>query len=213
MVPKLRTQEIRHAQKGQLLFTPEQAQQMREHQTRFLERPGMQLRVTVRVYDAVNLSWATLSQAEREAEKIFLYAGIQIAWVAGPLSAAANVETPIETLRIWPRAAAGKIPTGSETLGLCLSLETGEAVVLADVVQERSMFGSTTFADLLGITMAHELGHLLLRSEKHSVKGVMSAPFTETALADDARGRLRFTTDEGKKMRNEVKRWMLKSER
>jgi len=41
MVPKLRTQEIRRAQKGQLLFTPEQAQQMREHQTRFLERPGM----------------------------------------------------------------------------------------------------------------------------------------------------------------------------
>jgi hypothetical protein len=30
MVPKFRTQELRRAQKGQLLFTPEQAQRMRE---------------------------------------------------------------------------------------------------------------------------------------------------------------------------------------
>jgi hypothetical protein len=36
MVPKFRTQELRRAQKGELRFTPEQAQRMRESQTLFL---------------------------------------------------------------------------------------------------------------------------------------------------------------------------------
>jgi hypothetical protein len=36
MVPKFRTQELRRAQKGELLFTPDQAQRIRERQTLFL---------------------------------------------------------------------------------------------------------------------------------------------------------------------------------
>ena|SRR5215813_6190584 len=88
----------------------------------------------------------------------------------------------------------------------CLFLEGGDAVVLADVIQERAKFGPTNFSELLGITMAHELGHLLLRSAKHSVTGVMGVAFTETGMAADERGRLRFTSGEGEKMRNEIKR-------
>ena len=115
------------------------------------------------MYDATNLSWTTLNRAEEEAEKIFRYVGIQLIWANVPSSSSnVNDDTPIETLRIWPRAAAGRIPTSSDTLGFCLSLEGGDAVVLADVIQERAKFGPTNFSELLGITMAHELGHLLL---------------------------------------------------
>jgi hypothetical protein len=96
------------------------------------------LRVSVRVYNGVNLSSGDLSRAEREAERIRLYAGIHLTWTAGLRGADVNDGSPSEEwnpaslqLRIWPRAMAGKRPTSSETLGFCLSFENGDAVVLA----------------------------------------------------------------------------------
>ena len=174
-----------------------------------------ELRVMVNVYNGVNLSSSELSRAEREAEKIFLYAGIQLTWTTGLLAADLNDNATSERgnaaslqLRLWPRAVAGKRPTSSETLGFCLSLENGDAVVLADAIQKRAVFGSTHFADLLGLAMAHELGHLLLRSAAHSVSGIMRARWTEKGLRDDDRGYLRFTATEAESMRTEVRRRM-----
>ena len=171
-----------------------------------------ELRVMVNVYNGVNLSSSDLSRAEREAEKIFLYAGIQITWTTGLFAADVNDNATSERgnaaslqLRLWPRAVAGKRPTSAETLGFCLSLENGDAVVLADAIQKRAVFGSTQFADLLGLAMAHELGHLLLQSERHSVSGIMRAQLTEKALRDDDRGYLRFTAAEAESMRTEVR--------
>jgi len=173
------------------------------------------LRVMVNVYNGVNLSSSELSRAEREAEKIFLYAGIHLTWRSGLMAVdlddnATSVSGNAASLqlRLWPRAVAGKRPTSSETLGFCLSLENGDAVVLADAIQKRAVFGSTHFSDLLGLAMAHELGHLLLRSAAHSVAGIMRARLTEKALWDDDRGYLRFTADEAQSMRSEVRRRM-----
>ena len=174
-----------------------------------------ELRVMVNVYNGVNLSSSDLSRAEREAENIFLYAGIQITWTTGLFAADVNDNATSERgnaaslqLRLWPRAVAGKRRTSSDTLGFCLSLGNGDAVVLADAIQKHVVFGSTQFADLLGLAMAHELGHLLLQSEHHSVTGIMRARLTERALRDNDRGYLRFTLGEAESMRSEVKRRM-----
>jgi hypothetical protein len=174
-----------------------------------------ELLVMVKVYNSINLSASDLSRAEREAEKIFLYAGIQLTWTTGLLAVDLNDDTPSVPwnstslqLRIWPRAKAGKRPTSSETLGFCLSLENGDAVVLADAIRKRAVFGSTSFADLLGLAMAHEMGHLLLRSTAHSVTGIMRARWTEKALRDDDRGYLRFAQGEAESVRSEVMRRM-----
>jgi hypothetical protein len=85
-------------------------------------------------------------------------------------------------------------------------LENGDAVVLADTIRDRAVFGPSNFADLLGLAMAHELGHLLLRSPVHSVTGIMRHQWTEKQLRDDDRGYLRFTAGEAESMRNEVSR-------
>ena len=174
-----------------------------------------ELRVTVQVYNGVNLSSSELSRAEREAAKIFQYAGIQLTWTAGVLGAGVNENTPSERwntaflqLRIWTRAMVGKKPLGSETLGLCISLENGDALVLADAIWKRAAFGTTDPTDLLGLAMAHELGHLLLRSARHSVTGIMRARWSERQLRDDDRGYFRFTPGEAETMQNEVRRRM-----
>lgn len=175
--------------------------------------PDYELRVTVRVYDGVNLSPIDLSRAEQEAEKIFRYAGIQLTWTAGMLLADRNHNTPSEMwnpaflqVRIWKRAMGAEKLTDYETLGFCLSVNDGDAVVLADAIRKRTVFWNTNFVDLLGLTMAHELGHLLLRSPNHSVTGIMRARWTERGLAEDDRGYLRFSNGEAQSMRNEVRR-------
>ena len=180
-----------------------------------------ELRVTVQVYNGVNLSSSVVSRAEQEAEKVFKFAGIQLTWTAGVLGATVTDNAPSTRwdpaslqLRIWPRAMAGKRLTSSETLGFCLSLPNSDAVVLADAIRKRAIFGPTNFADLLGLAMAHELGHLLLRSASHSVTGIMRARWAEKQLRDDDRGYLRFTPDEAESMSKEVMRRMgLKSAR
>jgi hypothetical protein len=114
------------------------------------------LPVTVVVYNAVNLRVDILSPAERKAERIFGYAGIQLQWAPGLMGADVRDKTPSQIwnpaalrLRIWARAAAGKQPSSADTLGFCLSLEHGEAVVLADAIQEHVVLDSPGFADLL----------------------------------------------------------------
>jgi hypothetical protein len=174
-----------------------------------------ELRVAVHVYNGVNLSSSVLSRAEQEAEKIFEFAGIQITWTGGVLGADVTANTPSARwdpgslqLRVWSREMAGKRPKSSETLGFCLSLPNSDAVVFADAIQKRAVFGPTNFADLLGLAMAHELGHLLLRSASHSVTGIMRARWAEKQLRDDDRGYLRFTPAEAESMSKEARRRM-----
>jgi len=176
---------------------------------------ALDLQMTVDVYNGINLSPDELGRAEREAERIFRYAGIQLRWTAGLLGSNVDNNTPSETrspralqLRIWSRVAAGKRPSGADTLGFCLSLENGDAVVLADAIQQHAVFGAPDFSDLLGLAMAHELGHLLLRSAGHSVMGMMRARWTKNMLREDQRGYFRFTADEAESMRKEVRRRM-----
>jgi hypothetical protein len=186
-----------------------------EHGSRSVLDTASELRVTVRVYNSVNLSTGELNRAEGEAAKIFQFTGIHLTWTTGLLIAAVNDNTPSERwdpaslqLRIWTRAMAGKRLSSSETMGFCVSLKNGDAVVLADAVQKRAVFGTTDAADLIGLAMAHELGHLLLRSAAHSVTGIMRSRWTERALRADGQGYLRFTAGEAESMRNEVRRRM-----
>jgi hypothetical protein len=174
-----------------------------------------ELRVLVNVYNGVNVSSSELSRAERKAEKIFLNAGIQLTWTTGLLAAdlndnATNLRWNAASLqlRLWTRAAAGNRPTSSETLGLCLSLEHGDAVILADAIQKRAVVGKIHFADLLGLVIAHELGHLLLRSADHSADGIMQARWGKKELNDGECGYLRFTPAEAESMRSEVRQRM-----
>lgn len=172
--------------------------------------------VTVNVYNGIHLAPSDLERAEREAERIFLYAGIRVVWTSGKLATDAKPAPLIVgskgvtlQLRVWTRAIAEEKAVGYETLGFCLSRENGEVVVLADAIQKRAVVGTTKFTDLLGLAMAHELGHVLLRSMSHSVTGVMQARWTEKCLREDERGFLRFTAGEAVLMREEVRRRMV----
>ena len=61
---------------------------------------------------------------------------------------------------------------------------------------------------MLGATMAHEIGHLLLGSNAHSARGVMRARLKREEVGQAARGDLRFTAEQAEAIR---KAWFLVS--
>ena len=67
--------------------------------------------------------------------------------------------------------------------------------------------GRVTFwPTLLGHTMAHEMGHLLLGQGNHSRKGIMAVEWSEKDLQRATQGSLRFNSRQAEKIQAQVQR-------
>jgi hypothetical protein len=96
----------------------------------------------------------------------------------------------------------------SKALGYRLSLERGQTVVLFDAVQNLAETWGKDAADLLGLTIAHEIGHLLLKNSGHSNLGMMQARYLQKDMMSFERGHLNFSWEQIDFMRSEVRRRM-----
>ena len=160
--------------------------------------PETPARVDVYVFDgSAQFLPADLSNAEALVAKIFGKVGIQVTWVQD--ASAAHL-----LLRIWESSTVRGTRVTSDALGFRLSLN--EAVVLADATRKTAAEWKVDPVLCLGLTMAHEMGHLLLQSETHSVSGVMKSRWLRPDLAIAERGALTFTAQEGHLMRNGLRR-------
>jgi hypothetical protein len=81
-------------------------------------------------------------------------------------------------------------------------MEKNEAIVLADATQNSAAMWNVDPVLYLGLTMAHEMGHLLLQSATHSLAGIMKARWPPEDLRAAERGNLTFTSEESRSMRN-----------
>jgi hypothetical protein len=110
-------------------------------------------------------------------------------------------------LRLWTRAGVGLSTYGEDTLGFRVSMEMSTAIIISDEIRKRGATAVTNPGDLLGLVMAHEIGHLLLRSKVHSAEGIMQARLA-TGLRDRTRTLLVFTRQQANSARYEVRRRM-----
>jgi hypothetical protein len=157
-----------------------------------------QVRVTVYVFDgSAQFLPGDLITAETLATKMFQKVGIQVMWVAD--ASAANL-----LLRVWESSTVRGTRVTSDALGFRLSMS--EAVVLSDATRKVAANWKVDPVLCLGLTIAHEMGHLLLQSETHSVSGVMKARWLRGDLAAAERGALTFTPQDGRSMRNGLRR-------
>ena len=88
---------------------------------------------------------------------------------------------------------------------VCL-MENNEAVLLFDAIKDRAASVNAQPAVALGISMAHELGHLLRQSTQHALAGVMKRRWLAEDLAAAEGGTLTFTREESESMRNRIER-------
>jgi hypothetical protein len=163
--------------------------------------------VSVSVYNITDVSGEVLSGAQAQVAEILGQAGIQALWLNCLHATEAQkkecclANSHHVILKILPHAIAHGVRDRIDVLGAAL-LDDGVgfyAYVFYDRVLELSQERRLE-SRLLGCVMAHEIGHLLLGSSKHSLSGIMSGHWSADELRKVAEGAMRFDSSQSRAM-------------
>jgi hypothetical protein len=181
--------------------------------------------ITVRVWDRVQIDAGILDRARQVTEKIFQPLRIEIRWIeclADPTPQSQRCISPAGpndiSVRIFWRPAAGRPQLGQDTAGVALPSPlnggSGFIQIFFDRLEEisKNSNGAAPLELLLGITIAHEIGHLLLPAKQHSVSGIMQGWLGGRILQLAAKGWTRFTAEEKRAIGENVRKWSNVSE-
>ena len=182
------------------------------------------LTIHLYVYNYAQVSEKTLREAENQAGEIFRKIGVTILWVQVPPMSG---EKQLEFLSRRSQNSSGldlrisiplplTVKTMEKHLGrqdhvFGLSMYSKDkpghlAYVfyhrVEDFVRARNLHEHK--ARLLGLAIAHEIGHLLLPLYPHSSRGVMRARWDRQDFELAARGNLEFTPKQTEIIRREV---------
>ena len=170
--------------------------------------------MTISVHDYADVPSELLSAAEQQAREIYRRAGLETAWLncspklenIEPESCHFSDATHL-TLKISPRALNVQVRDRLDVLGTAYPDDKGVgyfAYVFYDRVQElavRQRLGNRLLADV----MAHEIGHLLLGSNSHSLSGIMSAHWNYDQLRNISEGTMWFIPAQSRMMRDRLR--------
>ena len=153
--------------------------------------------LTVRVVNLSDLDTGDLDAALAATSALYEQAGISVTWlVCGPC------DTPMTRSELWLRVASSPLATGTTLGDAALNPETGTGVVAtvyADRVARASKEAGTRVDRLLGLTVAHELAHLVMGSVQHARTGIMRSGWSVADLRSGRR--FAFTAREGSQLR------------
>jgi hypothetical protein len=152
-------------------------------------------RIAIVLQDQAALPTRTLARAQNVTSQIFAASGIELQWTKTPIEGR-HVRLTIvnHRLKSLPKHAVGYAtltPGGTESY----------AIVSLPAVEEVARSEDVALEIVLGASLAHEIGHVLLRSSAHSPAGVMLPRFTRRELRLAALGRLLFSTQEAERLR------------
>jgi hypothetical protein len=171
--------------------------------------------IVVRTYTQP-ASAGDIRTARRTASAILGRAGIQVLWLecALPLetaTAAAACRQPLQWNELVVRILSAGTVDGRpdvDTLGFAfVDLEAGGgslATVYADRVWAMAQGAGIDAAELLGRAMAHEVGHLLLGTNRHAPYGLMRGIWSSADLRRSRATQWLFGGQEGEVMRKGV---------
>jgi hypothetical protein len=190
-----------------------------------LGKPGDKSQITICVYDHSRLKAGTLAQAEKEANKIFRQAGVETEWRDLPTS---EVEADGKTnvleqlgptgfvLKIVPKSMTQHLRIRDAALGYSIPCTEDGSACIANIlyhrVQDLAQSENVSLSQTLGLAIAHEIGHLLLRSNAHSTAGVMQPRWRGKDLQQASKGLLLFTSEQAGFIRAEVIKRMKQQE-
>jgi hypothetical protein len=170
--------------------------------------------MTISVHDYADVPSKLLSAAEEQAREIYRRAGVETVWLnCSPKLEKTEPESCYFsdslhlTLKIIAPAMNAQIRDRVDVLGTAYPGDTGVgyfAYVFYDRVQElavRQRLGHALLADV----MAHEIGHLLLGSNSHSVSGIMCSHWNNDQLRSIGEGAMAFVPSQSKMMRNRLR--------
>jgi hypothetical protein len=168
--------------------------------------------MTVRVLGTQAAPERARRAGERVAAHIFRAAGVTLSWVECAAEKVANpCDVDPEPTELWLEMLDHPLTEiDADSIGFSVAYRgTGAAGYAAVLYPEVSRLARTMqqpVADLLGVAIAHEIGHLLLGTKLHSTEGIMSPQIRAEQLGLAGRGQLLFTPDQAQRIRTEVAR-------
>ena len=173
------------------------------------ESLGQNQPVNVSVFSDVLIPELVMALAEQRASQIFLSAGVDVVWIncIRGLSTTADRECNKSygsrdlVLRITSHVSSA---TSDAAFGVAWLAADGSgryADVFWTRAQELCGNSNADLAQILGGVMAHEMGHLLLGVNSHSVTGLMQARWRGGELHRVALGTLLFSPEQAERMR------------
>jgi hypothetical protein len=170
--------------------------------------------MSISVHNYADVPTTMLSAAEGQAREIYRRAGLETVWVncspklekIEPESCHFSDTTHL-TLKISPHAFNAQVRDRADVLGTAYPDDKGVgyfAYVFYDRVQElaeRQRLGQALLADV----MAHEIGHLLLGSNSHSLSGIMCAHWNYDQVRNIAEGVMSFIPSQSRMMRDRLR--------
>jgi hypothetical protein len=168
--------------------------------------------ITVQVYNYSQASPATLRGAEREAGRILGEAGLRAVWLeclVGPSNGSPQgpCQKAPEATDIRLRVLAAPIQNKFQDTVFGFTVHPVLASVYYEYAARRAKSDDAEFEVpiILGCVIAHEIGHLLLGPNSHSVTGIMQPQWDSKQMRDVLMGILLFTANEPKRMRAQAR--------
>jgi hypothetical protein len=183
------------------------------------------LRIKVYVYNHAKVSAAVLEHARQEVVRVYRAAGVEAEWVdcARAIEEVDNYPGCRPSLsrhdwfavQIVSQPMMGGLRLEPSRVGLAALPEQGgfgNWAVVCSQCAEQSVKGvpslegrPAAFGTILGDLMAHELGHLLLGTPRHSSLGVMRPHWNRVDLEDAVRGLMCFTAKQAQRIGAQVR--------
>jgi len=160
------------------------------------------LKLTLVIYDYAHLGERKLTEVENTASEIFRRAGVQVPWVEGfayaaqrrdvlnptpedPATLVVKLQPESEAARYGVRSVCGGIGFAS---GAIVFVRKSDPISVADATR-------------IGHVIAHEIGHVLLGPNAHSIVGIMRGTLLQQDWENAAQGTLGFTQSQNRQIR------------
>ncbi len=190
------------------------------------------LTVNLHVIDYAEVPKNTLIQAEQVVTNIFRQVGVEIVWLHVPVPSGKKRNPPASTRPVTPSGPHMRISIYPQSMAKPLEdrlgdmdhvfgfaprteKQSGRWIYIfyhrvEELVRKRRLQEHRT--RILGLAMAHELGHLLLPFQSHSRKGIMRAQWNRQDFELATRGNLGFTPEQVELIRGELVERMMEQE-
>ena len=169
--------------------------------------------VVVVVHDSAGVPAEALETARTNAARVFASAAVAVQWDSnGGLGTACRPDSSAEgddrfcvqvLLRPRNRESA---PGRSRIMGMALAANQQRAVLSLyyDAISEVAKQYGASVGHVLGIALAHEMGHVMLPPPSHSATGIMQASWEGDDLRHAIVGAAAFTEEQSVLMRERL---------
>jgi hypothetical protein len=177
--------------------------------------------ITIHVHNYARVAPETLAEAEEVTTGILREAGVETRWASTVLTTDNDPEpfgghlvyslADIQ-LSILSREMSGRLGLANNVMGMVPRADAQIAYVFDSKVEALFQTGLSAYrtghidrrvseSQILGIAIAHELGHLLLELQGHSAEGIMRGEWGLRDLRNATFGMLLFTPQQAEVLR------------